>query len=56
MGKQVTFGPELVVGGDLLTPKAKVGGRKEGVKYKLFGGKFFHCGACRRLNLIPSLQ
>lgn len=38
VGKQVAFGPELVIGADLLSAKARSNLGSQGVKYKLFGG------------------
>ncbi|KAE9402409.1 cysteine proteinase [Gymnopus androsaceus JB14] len=52
VGKLVTFGPELVVGADVLTAKARsklgmgagvgVGAGAKGVRYKLFGAIYHH--------------
>ncbi|KAJ3807040.1 hypothetical protein F5876DRAFT_48878 [Lentinula aff. lateritia] len=42
VGKQVAFGPELVIGADLLSAKAQRNLGSQGVKYKLFGAIYHH--------------
>ncbi|KAJ3916133.1 hypothetical protein F5877DRAFT_91919 [Lentinula edodes] len=42
VGKQVAFGPELVIGADLLSAKARSNLGSQGVKYKLFGAIYHH--------------
>ncbi|KAJ4478368.1 hypothetical protein J3R30DRAFT_3333394 [Lentinula aciculospora] len=42
VGKQVTFGPELVIGSDVLSAKARTNLGAKGTRYKLFGAIYHH--------------